>query len=243
MTETRTRKFTHARMARVPQSPKAEIFVDQKTIADAISRNSSHCMIAEAVKKAIPYAQNVMVDLQSIRLTDKERGLRYTYLTPRLAQLALIKFDQGERPNPFKILLAKGSVRRASPRADTAAIPVPLDDRLRIISDFQDARTKRRMSLDEIGDATDIAPRSLERYVSVDPPLFSRMVAEKLEAWTAGKPVPHRRPLAVPASLVSGRPRMRDRKDRGAPLVVGGMEPPVGNIARRRGFGLHSMVL
>lgn len=238
------RKFKTARKAVVPQTPKVDVYVDEKTINEAVVRNSSHCMIAEAVKKALPYARGVLVDLQSIRLTDADRGLRYTYLTPRGAQLALIAFDQGEKPKPFRMHLAKGSVRRAQHKAASKKDwDVPLADRLRIISALQDARSKRKATLEQIGDATDIAPRSVERYVSADPPVFSRMVAEKLDAWAAGRAIPHKRPNAVAPSLVSGRARLREQHDRSAPEVVGGKSPPIGNLAKRRGFGLHSMVL
>ena len=239
------RKAKGPRTARVPQSPQILVTVDQQTINEAIVRNSSHCMIAEAVKKVVPYARTVLVDLQSIRLTDNERGVRYTYLTPRVAQLALIAFDQGNKPKPFKITLSGGSVRRAAVRPHKKDWAVSLDDRVRIIKELQTARSERKATLEEIADEIDVAPHSLELYVSATPPQFSKTVAEKLAAWTDGREVPHKRPNAVPASLVSGKARLREKRagDRSAPQVIGGKAPPVGNIARRRGFGLRTMVL
>ena len=208
-------------------------------------RNSSHCMIAEAVRASGPWASAGMVDLQSIRMTDLERGLRYSYLTPRLAQLALIKFDQGEKPKAFKMELAGGAVRRSRhyPRRNE---PAPdLKERQEIIRKIQAKRREDQVSLQELGDLTDIAESSLERYTSATTPnVFSRDVAGRLLAWAEGRVVP-KRPRAVPPSLVSGPARLRSggKGKHAAPEVVGGREPPVGNIARRRGFGLHSMVL
>lgn len=52
-------------------------------------------MIADALKATLPHATHVMVDLATIRYTDREKGVRYTYLTPASAQQALLCFDQG----------------------------------------------------------------------------------------------------------------------------------------------------
>lgn len=246
MTEaTNTRKHKKARMKMAPRAPKIAVVVDQKTIETAAVRNSSHCMIADAVKASVPWATNVLVDLQSIRMTDKERGLRYSYLTPRYAQLALIKFDQGQKPRAFKMELAGGAVRRARhyPRRNE---PAPnLTERQEIIRKVQKKRCEDALSLQKLGDLTDIAQSSLEKYVSAtNPNVFGRDVADRLTAWVEDRPIP-RRPRAVPPSLVGGRARLRpgEKGNRAAPEVVGGKEPPVGNIARRRGFGLRTMVL
>lgn len=88
-----------------PRGPKAIVIVTEDIIEAAIPRDSSHCMIAEAIKKAFPGARNVSVDLQTIRFTDPEKPLRYTYLTPRPAAVALVNFDSGEKPEPFAVRL------------------------------------------------------------------------------------------------------------------------------------------
>lgn len=99
-----------------PRSPRLDVAVDAQTIQDAIPRDSSHCMIAEAIKAAFPTATRVSVDLQTIRFSDPGRGLRYTYLTPRIGQLALIRFDTGDRPEPFSFRLRNGMVTASSTR-------------------------------------------------------------------------------------------------------------------------------
>ena len=92
--------------------------VTADVIEASVRRDSSHCMIAEALKAAYPSATFVSVDLATIRFSDPATGLRYIYLTPRAAQEALIRFDQGEKPEPFRIrgraaqILPTGAARR-----------------------------------------------------------------------------------------------------------------------------------
>ena len=88
-------------MPRIPKAPRFSLVVTDEMIEDAIPRDSSYCVFAEAVKAARPGAQKVAVDLQTIRFTDPKLGLRFTYLTPRPCQIAIINFDQGIRPEPF----------------------------------------------------------------------------------------------------------------------------------------------
>lgn len=97
-------------MPRHPRAPRVTLEVTDEMIDDAIPRDSSYCVFAEAVKAAFPTARKVAVDIQTIRFTDPKRGLRYTYLTPRPVQIAIINFDQGIRPNAFEISLRNGQV-------------------------------------------------------------------------------------------------------------------------------------
>lgn len=81
--------------------------VTQEIINAAIPRDSSHCVIADALKAAVPDAQRVSVDLATIRFTDKASQKRYVYLTPAPAQALLVNFDQGKRTGPFTLKLGK----------------------------------------------------------------------------------------------------------------------------------------
>lgn len=101
---------------RRPRTPTVDLNVTQEVIDESIQRDSSHCMIAEAVRLAVPTAQRISVDLQTIRFSDPDRNLRYTYLTPRTAQVALINYDQGRKPEAFSIQLRRGQVTKANPR-------------------------------------------------------------------------------------------------------------------------------
>lgn len=106
-------------------SPRVTIKIDREIIEAAKRRDSSHCMIAEAIKAAVPDAKSVSVDLASIRWTDPKRGLRYTYLTPRTAQLELIRFDQGDETiEPFSFHL-RGAMVTASKMKKAGAEKLP----------------------------------------------------------------------------------------------------------------------
>ena len=87
--------------------------VTQEHIDQSMARNSSHCMTALAIQKAIPDARHICVDLQTIRWTRK--GLRYVFLTPHVAQDRIIQFDQGQRDQiqPFTLRMRPAQISRA----------------------------------------------------------------------------------------------------------------------------------
>lgn len=92
----------------VGKPPRVKIGITDEIIADAEQRSSSHCMIADAIRKQLPDANAISVDLQTIRWSDKKTGRRYIYLTPRRAQVAIVKFDQGHHTEPFEFQLRSG---------------------------------------------------------------------------------------------------------------------------------------
>lgn len=120
---------TPTRVRALHRAPRLDFIVPAELIATACKRNSSHCMIAEALQAAIPAARFVSVDLATIRFTDEAAGWRYIYLTPRPAQAALLAFDQGEPIEPFRVairaaqMLPTGSARKArrAQEVETAA--------------------------------------------------------------------------------------------------------------------------
>lgn len=99
-------------MTKFPKSPIVQVEVTNPLIERAVIGDSGHCMIAEALRDARPDAASISVDLQTIRFSLPERRLRYTYLTPRIAQLALVRFDQGASVKPFSFVLKSGHVTR-----------------------------------------------------------------------------------------------------------------------------------
>lgn len=103
------------------RAPWLTVQLTDEQIEAAIPRDSGHCMFAEAVKGAFPSAKYVSVDLQTIRFTDSIRGVRYTYLTPRRCQVALVAFDQGIRTEPFRFQLRGGHVTAARYRGKVDA--------------------------------------------------------------------------------------------------------------------------
>jgi len=91
-------------------APKIKVVVTQEIIDSACRADVTRCMIAEAVKDAVPDAKNVLVDLTSIRWSDPEKGLRYVYIMPPLPQTALIRFDKGEKIPPFSFRLRNAHI-------------------------------------------------------------------------------------------------------------------------------------
>jgi len=92
-------------------APKLTVMVTQDIIDRACRKNEHKCMIAEAIKKQVPGAKQVSVDLRSIRWSDPEKGLRYVYMMPEMGTAALIGFDKGNRIPPFKFRLVNAHIR------------------------------------------------------------------------------------------------------------------------------------
>lgn len=84
---------------------RVQLAITEEDITLATRRDSSHCMIADAIKRQVTGASHVSVDLATIRFTDRAAGVRYVYLTPSRAQAALVKFDQGMNIEPFGVRL------------------------------------------------------------------------------------------------------------------------------------------
>lgn len=94
----------------------------------AVRRDSSHCVIADALRAAVPEATYVTVDLQTIRFSLRGCGRRFVYLTPAPAQAVLVNFDQGTPPDPFTMrlgypaqILRAGKENRARNKSKTKA--------------------------------------------------------------------------------------------------------------------------
>jgi hypothetical protein len=78
--------------------------ITEEIINNAVQRDSSHCMIADAIKHDLG-GKRVVVDIQTVRWTDEEKGLRYICLTPALGQRCILEFDQAIKPDPFGLSL------------------------------------------------------------------------------------------------------------------------------------------
>lgn len=92
---------------------KRTILISQEGIATAEQESSSHCVIAEAIKQQIPGVKQVAVDLATIRWTEPDKGKRYIFLTPRIAQIALMNFDLGHHIQPFELELRPAQIFNA----------------------------------------------------------------------------------------------------------------------------------
>lgn len=87
------------------RAPLLNVAVSREIIDNAIRNSSSRCVIADAIREQYPQYTHIAVDLQTIRMSDPEKGLRYVYLTPRIAQQVLVMWDKGERMRPFVFVL------------------------------------------------------------------------------------------------------------------------------------------
>jgi hypothetical protein len=105
---------------RYPLGPKVRVVVSTETITRGTVADSRICMIAEALKEAVPVATHVSVDVATTRFTDPTKGLRYVYLTPFTAQMALLAFDEGRVPTAFSFTLRNAHV-------SAAGVPKPKD--------------------------------------------------------------------------------------------------------------------
>ena len=108
------------------QFSRLKIEVTAENIACAIPANSSHCMIADAVKSSLGKKMRlskVLVDLQTIRFTDLKTKRRYICFTPRVGQRAIALFDQGIKPEPFSFKLKPAQIiehiQKAKPATPT----------------------------------------------------------------------------------------------------------------------------
>ena len=155
-------------------SPRPRLTITQEAIDRAVSEDSGHCVIAEAIREQVPDAAAVSVDLQAIRWTDRKKGVRYVYFTPPYAQDLLLAFDLGMTIKPqtikmggaFQILPIKAASR--SKAAESAARRVDLEakETAGTLSAAESAALARRRKHDEVTNGeprpTTTAPRVAE---------------------------------------------------------------------------------
>lgn len=96
-------------------SRRFQVRVTQTEIDTAIPANSGHCMIADAVKRTFTerYKRTpgrVSVDLQTIRVSDPLTRQKLIFLTPLVAQRALLQFDQKIKPTEFSFRMDAAQV-------------------------------------------------------------------------------------------------------------------------------------
>lgn len=107
-----TKRNTGQPAERRPRPPRVDVEVTKEIIEGSEQRSSSHCMLAEAVRRTYPGATSISVDLQTIRFSDSKKGYRFVYLTPRKCQVALVMFDRGLHSEPFRFVLKGGQVAK-----------------------------------------------------------------------------------------------------------------------------------
>lgn len=215
--ETASRKRGRGPSTR-PRSPRVHVVIDPETITGAVRRDSRHCMIAEAIKRAMPELTSVSVDVASIRFTEPKRRVRFTYMTPPIAQHALVDFDQGQQPEPFSFTLNRPAhITRNRPVHDST---LTKEQRQKLDADRQKAS---RAAMNIIR-----APNDTEPF---KPP---RDYAKKIVAALEDPAMP---PLG-PAVCLQPPHGSEDA----VPIIVGGKAPPRRvNLKNTRMFGLREL--
>jgi hypothetical protein len=166
MVDTSTTSTKPAKPGRRWFSPTLRVDIDQETIDDSVRRDSSHCMIAETIRKLLPDAANVSVDLGTIRWTDPRKRLRYTYLTPRIAQIALIDYDRGFAPDPFHFTLRMAAFVTRSGGKHAKKTP---EQRAAALSRLDTERTAVRTSAATVPNGLSLEQRAEVRRALDDP--------------------------------------------------------------------------
>lgn len=83
-----------------------DVIIDRDKINDCKKRDSSSCMVTEAVNEQMPLIR-VITDSATIRGTHRNSGARYIWLTPPRVQEYIADWDEGRDILPFKFKLSK----------------------------------------------------------------------------------------------------------------------------------------
>lgn len=147
-------------MARTKKaSPTLALQITEAQHERAVASASGGCLIADAIKEQYPNLTGITVDMATIRVSDRDLGLRYTYLTPPLAQHLLLAFDQGW-PNPTETVVIKRAVK---------VTPITRSPAAAAATDAQ--REVRRLEYKSRVDAGEkLTPRELAAYDKVSNP-------------------------------------------------------------------------
>lgn len=81
------------------------IDVTAADISLAKQRESMRCVVSMAIARQVVGAENVMVDIATVRWTDRPNRLRLAYVTPASVARYVLAFDQGHNIGPFRFRL------------------------------------------------------------------------------------------------------------------------------------------
>jgi hypothetical protein len=234
-----TEKRGHVRTRRAPKAPTVTINVTQEVIDNAERSESRTCMISVSIVAQVPRATNVLTDAATIRWSDPDKGLRYTYLTPQSVRDALLRFDNGEHVEAFSFTL-RGKFVLPSPQHGSKK-RMPMVEWKKVKERVKEIRVERKLDWDTIANQIDIPTSTLKTMVRInndDPPSGTKM--DKIENWvleqTGEAPAPR---IKTQADQVRGPAQFRSPKStkRAEPEIIGGPPFPVSQTTRT--FGLR----
>ena len=97
-------------MVKLCSIPQVTVNVLQSHIEDATPRDAHRCMAFRAIQEKHPEFQWIRVDGRTIAFSDPRRRLRFEYITPRIVQQNILRFDNEKlrhliKPFTFKLLV------------------------------------------------------------------------------------------------------------------------------------------
>jgi hypothetical protein len=88
-----------------------QIVVTQKEIDESVLAKSDGCMIQASIKRDHPEFKNIWVDKNQIRFTDVKANCIYTFQMAPRGRAMILKWDAGEKVEPFEIWVRNPIVR------------------------------------------------------------------------------------------------------------------------------------
>lgn len=88
-------------------SPTLPVRITPERYELAKRSKSGSCVIADSMAAQFPNLSKISVDMATIRATDRQRGVRYIYLTPPAAQQLLLGFDAGWASHPDLVVVQR----------------------------------------------------------------------------------------------------------------------------------------
>jgi hypothetical protein len=207
--------------------PRFLVICDEETIGRAVQRESRNCFIAEAIKAgaaAIDLAVvNVEVTVQTMRYTVAATRLRFYIATPARIAWAIIHFDQGFAPTPFRFWIGKPfKIIRGRPAEDLDITVEQRNVRIKQRTKAYRARTKQSQ-------APEYGLYAQEEFQA---PLELR------QAVVAAMADPH---VPLGPTIVLDAAKADARASR--PIAVGGGPPRmIPNLRSTRRFGLREFI-
>lgn len=97
-----------------------KVIVTEDDIKRAHKNDSYHCVVAQAVARAVKTATNIDVDMQTIRMSVGSERLKY--LTPYAVQGYIVAFDAGEKIEPFAFQLRSPLVSKRTRKSEVGKV-------------------------------------------------------------------------------------------------------------------------
>jgi hypothetical protein len=116
------------RNKKLQQIKKMKVAVAQDDIDKAIRGNTRKCMIERSIERDYPTLKNVVIEKNTVRFTDPDRNVIYTFDMAPVGRAAILMWDDGGHIAPFAFTLRHPVVRQRARRKDGYMHPKPKED-------------------------------------------------------------------------------------------------------------------